>query len=198
MTGLRDQPLRHGYTVADLYQLTRAAVLADRTGGVDYTDRWDTAWSAIACALYEAEHWPARHDLIRAGWQAIYTDVRDRRRHAGYRDRDHYAGAHTAPRFVQFWTNPRCDFADDLVDGIAAGQIVAGLPDHQREAVLALAMLDDYRAAADHLGLRYSTLTVRVSDARRRFLRHWHQGETPSRVRGTDRRVGAYRAEVTG
>lgn len=188
--------LTHGYTLHDLHQLTRAAVLADRSGAMPYPDRWDTAWSAIATALYEAEYWPRRSTLIQAGWTAIYRDVRDGYRHAGYRDRDWYSGYATAPRFVQFWWNPHFDFADDLVDRVAAKQIVAGLPEYQREALYALAALDDYRAAADHLGLKYSTLTQRLSAARRRFLRLWHEGETPSRPCGTDRRVGSYAADA--
>lgn len=190
--------LRHGYTLADLYQMTRAAVLADRSGAMPYPDRWDTAWSAIACALYEAAEPPQRSALVRQGWYAIYAEVRDGRRHGGYRDREFDAGVGSAPRFVQFWTNPHSDFCDGLVDGIAVGQVLAALRPHLVEAVVTLAVCDDYAAAATHLGLRYSTLTQRLSEARRAFLRLWHEGERPSAVRGTDRRVGTYRPRPIG
>jgi hypothetical protein len=189
-TGLANIDLRHGYTLRDVYQLTRAAVLADRSGAMPYRDRWDTAWSAVVTALYEADEPPQRSALIRQGWYAIYAEVRDGRRHAGYRDREFDAGHASAPGFVQFWTNPHSDFCDELVDGMAVTQIVATLKPHLADAVTALAVCDDYAAAAAALGLRYSTLTVRLSEARRTFLRLWHEGERPSAVRGTDRRIG--------
>jgi hypothetical protein len=182
--------LRHGYTLRDLHQMTRAAVVADRSMAMPYADRWDTAWSAIATALYEATEPPPRPALVRAGWQAIYSDVRDGRRHNGYRDREFDTGHATAPKFVQFWTNPHSDFCDDLVDGMATTQILATLKPHLADAVGALAACGDYAAAAAALNLRYSTLTQRLSQARRAFLRLWHEGERPSAVRGTDRRVG--------
>jgi uncharacterized protein YqiB (DUF1249 family) len=56
--------------------IAHQACAADRSLASDITTRYDTAWSAIALALVEAEHWPRPEALVRAGWQAIYADVR--------------------------------------------------------------------------------------------------------------------------
>src|ERR1051326_9553591 len=96
--------LRHGYTLSDLHQMTVAACRADRLLAMPYYHRRDIAWSAIALALFEAEHWPRRESLIQAGWQAIYRHIRDGLRERGYQDGIEWAsGAPTMPRFVRFW-----------------------------------------------------------------------------------------------
>lgn len=84
--------LRHGYTTTDLDALTRTAVHADRSRALPYADAWDAAWSAIAAALYETAAPPSRHDLITAGWKAIYAEVRADRRQYGYAGREAAAG----------------------------------------------------------------------------------------------------------
>lgn len=52
--------------------------------------------------------------------------------------------------------------------------------------------IDDYQAAAAALDITPATFNVLVSRARKRFLTLWHDGERPSRVWGTDRRVGSH------
>lgn len=171
--------LRHGYTISDLHQMTRAAVLADRSGAMAYVDRWETAWSAIAIALYEAEHWPRRSSLIEAGWRAIYREVSDSRRHNGYRDREFDAGVGSAPRFARYWHADAAPWTDALLDRVAADQVHAGAAEKDRRVLAALAVYGDDRAAAAALGYTVGTFKGYVQAARKRWLARWYDWETP-------------------
>ncbi len=192
--------LRHGYTLADLHQMTAAALKADRSMAMDYHDRRDIAWSAIVEALYAAPHWPQRHTLIRAGWQAIYDEVRANRRHAGYRDREWDTGVGTAARFATYWAglggvthSPE----ERIVERVALPAILDVLSPAEREALAALAARDGDRdrAAAD-LGITLAAFNRRLQVGRRRCLALWLEGETPHRValRRPDRR--SHRGDV--
>jgi hypothetical protein len=64
--------LRHGYTLAQLHELATRAVRIHRYHQrVDFTERWDIAWPAIAEVLYANAEPPTPHELIRAAWAAI-------------------------------------------------------------------------------------------------------------------------------
>src|SRR5690606_16459965 len=63
--------IKHGYTLADLDDMARAAVAVDRLLVGDAHYRHSIAYSAIAEALYASEEPPDRAHLIRVGWQAI-------------------------------------------------------------------------------------------------------------------------------
>lgn len=190
---IREQEVRHGYTITDLHQLTVAAIKADRSMAMDYADRRDIAWSAIAEALCAAEEPPRRGDLIRAGWQAIYNAVREEYRQHGYADRAWDSGYATAPRFLQFWfpTVVR-SHEDRIVERIAVHQILDTLTPTYRDAIIALAVHDDYRRAAEGLNLKDSAFRLRLSNARQKLLTEWFEGETPRRVYAVDRRVGSH------
>ena len=67
-----DIPLRHGYTLASIHELTLIAVHCELFYRArDYHERVDIAWSAIAEHLYASEQQPSRSDLIHAGMSAI-------------------------------------------------------------------------------------------------------------------------------
>jgi hypothetical protein len=187
-----DTPIRHGYTLGDLDAMARHACAYDRSMASDADTRYRTAWSAIAEALSAAEHWPRRESLVRAGWEAIYAEVRQMRHTFGMRrdgpDRDVASGA----RFAQFWYSPVSSFENDLTERLALPAIMATLTDSERSAVVALAVHEDYQLAAASLGLPLSTLTVRLSAARRRFRRRWFAPDTAPPITGTDRRVQAH------
>jgi hypothetical protein len=193
-----DFELRHGYTLGDLEMMVRAAVVADRllVGDIEY--RRDIARSAICVALYEAERPPDRADLIRVGWQAIAHDVRWGYRHRGYPDSawQDYEPVHR-PRFAQYWVDYRVVPSHEarIVEGVAAWQVVDALTPTYREAILALAAHDNYRTAAQGLGLKDKAFRFRISTARKQILARWFEGETPRRTRQVDRRVGAYDRE---
>lgn len=182
----------HGYTLRDIHALTRSACAADRTLSADMTTRYDTAWSAIAEHLCSAETPPGWNDLVRIGWQAIYADVRAVNRMYGVDSTSRSGEVASAPRFVAYWLADRAQAVDvGLLERIAVHQILATLPEHQRQAVVALAVHDDYAAAADALGLKYATLTARLRFARQAFRTLWFAPDTAPPAKGTDRRVGS-------
>ena len=79
---------------------------------------------------------------------------------------------------------------EGIVERLAVGQILATLPPIEREAIVSLAVHDDYQVAADAIGLGYSALTQRLTQARRRFRAAWVAPEVAPAAKGTDRRVG--------
>lgn len=185
--------IRHGYALDDLEQMTRTAIVADRSMAMDFQDRHDIAWSAIAEALWTAETPPHRQELVRAGWQAIYRAVRENYRQHGYADRTSWSGHASAPQFVKYWYAPVTGSHENrIVERLATRQVLAGLETPYRDALIALALHGDYQSAARTLGLKDSAFRLRISKARRDVLRRWFEGETPRRVRTTDRRVGSY------
>lgn len=192
--------LRHGYTLADLHALARLAVHTAGVMASNWRDRYDTAWSAIAEHLYAAEHWPPRHALVRAGQLAIYAAVDDTRQAYGFYRRKTDGAQHgvgSSPAFRTYWwdicgATPVRSPEGRIVERTSLAQILPTLTPAQREAIVALAVHDDYRAAADALGMKYTTFKGYVAAGRRRFLAAWHEGEQPSRPWGCDRRVGSY------
>lgn len=183
----------HGYTLRDLHALARSACAADRSLSSDMATRYDTAWSAIAEHLCAADTPPDWNELVRVGWQAIYADVKAVRRMYGVDSTGHSGEVGSAPRFAVYWLADRSDAVDDgLTERIAVHQILPTLPEHQRHAVVALAVHDDYAMAAEALGLKYATLVARLRFARKAFRDLWFAPDAAPPVRGTDRRVGAY------
>lgn len=191
-----DLTLAHGFSMRDLHAMAAAACRADRSLASDAHTRYDVAWSAIATALAEADEPPTRAQLVRVGWQAIYNEVREMRHLFGQRDKDGTNEVASSPRFRQYWTQPPAYPEDGLIERLAVPQILTRLTDVERAAVIALAVHDDHQAAADALGIKYSTFTQRMTTARRRFRAHWYAPETAPPVKGTDRRVGSRTREL--
>lgn len=192
-----DVHVAHGYTMEDLRQITAAALVADRLLAMPYNERHDIAWSAIAEHLCAADEPPLRQELVRVGWQAIYHHIRDGLRQRGWSDggRDRTAGMPTMPRFATYWHGTRVESPQEerLVEELAVTQVLSTLTPAKREAIVALAVHDDYRLAAASLGIAYEALLQRLKMARAQVLKLWHEGETPRRVHRTDRRVGSYK-----
>jgi hypothetical protein len=186
--------LRWGYTLDDLQRVARSAAATTRAMAGDYDDRYAEAFSGAATALYEAEHWIPEHKLWRGAQDALFEMSRKDRSYHGVPDR-HYWGegfgeAGSAPRFVMFWesvTAPTPSPEARIVDRMALEQILPMLTDRQREILGALAAFDDHARAREALGVGKVYLT-HLSNARRRFLALWHEGEVPSKPWGTDRR----------
>lgn len=182
----------HGYTMADLHAIAASACRADRSLASDAHTRYDVAWSAVAEALAAAEEPPLRAELVRVGWQAIYAEVREMRHLFGHRDKDGTNEVASSQRYRQYWTLPPIHPDEGITERIAVGQAMTALTDTYRDAVVALAVHDDYQRAADALGLKPSALRVRLTVARRIFRAHWYAPETPPPIKGTDRRVAAH------
>lgn len=192
MTGI---DLRHGYTLTDLQRYARIAASTAGMTSTSMADRYETALSAIAEHLYSAEHPPRDEQLIAAGRECIWEEARAILRQVGYTSRGDWAtdGAATASRYVTYWTwmlrhTPSPEAS--IVERVALTQILPALTPGQRAAVGALAAFDTYDAAADALSARYKTFASNLADGRRRFLRLWHEGETPSKMWSTDHRNG--------
>ncbi len=190
----RDLTLRHGYTLADVDAIARTAAVHDRSGAGDYDDRYTIAWSAAALALYEADTRPDRRDLVRAGWHAIYQEIRAARRDRGWSDTpfDDW-DRQLRPRFVTYWADRRITPSPEppIVERTAVWQILPTLTPLCRDALVALAVHGGYQQAADALGISYVRYHNRVRLARAAVLRWWHEGETPHRMPGHDKRAAS-------
>lgn len=182
----------HGYTMRDLDRAARAACTADRSLSSNISIRYDLAWSDIGEHLVTADQPPTWQELVRVGWQAIYQDVKAVRRLYGVDSTGRSGEVASAPRFVAYWTHVATDAAGEgLIERLAVHQVLATLPEHQRQAVVALATQDDYQKAAHSLGLKYATLTARIRHGRRAFRTLWFSPETAPPTKGTDRRVAS-------
>ena len=179
MTTMKDALLVHGYTMGDVERVARIAVTRCRINvGPSWSDRYEVAWHGVCEALYSAEEPPDTHALIAAGWQAIYDEVEADMRHHGMRAETYDIG----PRVVAYWSTggrTRDPFSDKVIERLAAIQILPMLTPEQCAAVLALAVHDSVREAAEALGIEYKTMSSRLCSARDRFRHWWHEGETP-------------------
>ncbi|MGW0836546.1 hypothetical protein [Streptomyces prunicolor] len=191
--GQHTEPALHGYTLDDLHHLSRHVVHSDRwNNAADIEDRYDAAWHAIVEHLLTASEPPTRHDLFQAGLLGRDQTVRQRLQAHGYNH--HRPGTGTRPRFEGYWTTTAAHTPSPenrIVDRHALWQIWPQLTPRQQEALNALAATGDYHRAAELLGVTPGTFNVLVSKARKRFLALWHEGEKPSRMWGTDRRIGS-------
>jgi hypothetical protein len=182
-------PMR-GYTITDIGNFARSVVSNNRNWwpAGDRSDQYDAAWHGIAEHLCESPVEPSRLDLLEAGRRALATDVRDTMRHHGART----DGTNNGAGFARYWSWAAFSFPspeNGAVEREAFRQIFATLTERQREAVTALAVHGDYLLAARALGIRPQTFRGLLGRARKDFLALWHEGETPSRPWGTDRRV---------
>lgn len=178
--------LRHGYNLADLDVLARSALSRGWARNADRRLRYHLAWSGIAEALYAAEDRPEPSELVHAGWEALSGFLTDERHHWGLKP-----DGSERPSYALYWNEavrvtPSPE--NGIVERLALWQVWARLRDVDREALLALAVHDEYGKAAAALGLRMGAYYRRVRLARLRFLRLWHEGEQPSRLWGNDRR----------
>jgi hypothetical protein len=175
--------LRHGYTLANLDQLTRLAVGRCGPMASDYCDRRDIVWSAIAEALYSATTPPHPSDLIRAGQRALWDSVTANLRHDGYAGHQVGSGPGSGRAFQVFWAEhavPTPSPEGRIVEHLALAQIMPLLTPRQRDVITALAAHGDYQVAADAIGLTRNAFVAIASDARSRFRAWWHEGEAPS------------------
>lgn len=189
------QEIRHGYTLDDAYRIARYVVRTNMWHrAMDTPDRLEAAWYAVVELLYSADQAPSGNDLIWAGNRAIDRLVRDEYHSHGVPGRDWMAGKCSAPNFQRYWwlsmlPAPSCE--NRVVERQALRQIWPRLTPRQRDALTALASTGDYQLAAGAMGVTLGTFNVQISKARKVFFALWHEGESPSRVWGTDRRIGS-------
>lgn len=185
-------PVAHGYTMRDLDALARAVVANNRAWwpAGDRDDQYAAAWHGIVEHLCTTDEPPHRHDLMEAGRNALAADVRDTMRHHGAR-RD---STNTGQKHAMYWEwagravpSPE----NGIVEHLALDQILAALTRRQRQALDALAATGDYAEAARLLGIEGQTFRSLLGRGRGAFRALWHEGETPSRPWGCDRRAGS-------
>jgi hypothetical protein len=194
-----DLEVRFGYTVDAVYQLARCAARTTPFSTIlSPADREDIAELEILTCLLEASVPVGERELLRVGRHAIAAAARAERVTHGYDREDAYRGAGSATNFARYWrglsgVTPSPEPA--IVERLTLHQVWATLAPVHRDTLLALAVAGDHGSAAAMLGLPLSKYRPRLSRARAAFLRDWHQGETPSRVWGCDRR-GAGRGGI--
>jgi hypothetical protein len=183
--------LRHGYTLSQVSELSLVVVRRQRWHqAADFDERLEVAWSAIIEHIYTCDEPPLPGEVIRAGWQAIGTHVDKGHQFHGLDTHDRYAGI--TGGFERYWwyaARPAGSPEERVAERVALAQIWPRLRPVHREVLAALAACDDYGLAAESLGKSRKTFAQQVSTARREFLALWHEGESPSRPWGTDRRV---------
>lgn len=181
--------LAHGYNLADLDRLTRAAVWRVWGLHLDYRERYDLAWSGIVEHLYSSAEPPTPAELIGAGQDGIGGHVRAEARAHG---RDHHNAYEEFRRYGAYWewTARHAPSPETrVVERTALWQIWPALTEGQRRVLLAIAAHGTRQAAANALGITQKTLTHHLYAARARFFALWHEGEEPSRIWGAERRV---------
>ena len=182
--------LRHGYTLAVVDDLAKRVVrnnLAWWPGG-DRDSQHDTAWDGIVYCLYSAAAPPGRLVLLEAGRRALAAEVKSDMQARGTRS----DGTNNGANFTRYWSwhaAPAPPWEEPLIDRVALTQIWAALTTRQQEAITALAASGDYYDAAAALGVEPQTFRSLIGRARKVFYALWHEGETPSRPWGCDRRV---------
>jgi hypothetical protein len=183
--------LRYGYTFSEISRLTNIAVRRDVWHqSMPVPERLDIAWSAIAEHLYSCAEKPEPGTLIRAAWSALQAETEATwHTHGVSRSAAVFDGDQTMPGFARYWSARNTLGPEErIVERIALGQIWGALPEEHKLLISVLAMTDDYGKAAEALGKIRQTYVTQLSSARRSFRELWHEGETPSRHWGTDRR----------
>lgn len=191
----QDVDLRHGFTLDQVNALSIWAVLHDRYHAfADFDERLEVAWHAMIEHIYTCDQPPAQPEVIRAAWRAIGHQVgKDQHFRRGYSsDRERYRDAPATAGFERYWRDtgrPVSGPEERVIESLAPAQIWPRLrPDH-RELLAAMAEQEDYGQAAAALGKPRHAYATQIGRARRAFRELWHEGETPSRPWGADRRA---------
>jgi hypothetical protein len=174
--------LPHGYTLAQAEQLARAAACTVHTGSTEtVADKIDHAWSIIVATLYEAPAQPSTGQLVWAARKSLYREDRDRLKDYGYADRNVANGAASGSSFRTYWYRPTASIEHDLIERHTFAQIWPLLTDRDRQVLVALAVYGNATDGAAAIGIPRSSFHMYLSEARKRFLKRWHAGETPSK-----------------
>lgn len=182
--------VRHGYTLRHLDALAKlASIRAFGRTIHDPHERTDIIWCAIVEHLYEATDRPTPAELLRAGTNAIHVEEQAIQYAHGRRQGGKVLDQ-GGDRFMRYWWARHTHSPETgVVERMAMLQIWPTLKPWQQEALVALAIFEDYTLAAQAVGVSYSTYCARVERARHQFFVRWHEGETPPRLRLDRRRT---------
>ncbi|TVL89804.1 hypothetical protein [Streptomyces sp. SAJ15] len=183
----RDDGIRWGWTLAELDDVVRRAVTrTHQYRACDADERYATGWHAAVELLYTALDPPSERDLYCAAWRAAdYLTTRTAEERGVARSRgDTYTGRMDLPKWHAYWetvTRHTAGPEEPVVERLALTQIWPRLHPRYQAALHALAVHENYYAAADALGLKHCTFYAQVRHARNAFLALWWEGETPRR-----------------
>jgi hypothetical protein len=188
-----DVELRHGYTLNHVRSLTIWTVMHDPYHAfADFDERLDVAWHGIIAHLYASDQPPIPPELIKAAWRAIgHHFSKDQHFRRGYSHGDRDCDAPASAGFVRYWLGsgqPASGPEERATEYLALAQIWVRLRPKDRELLAAMAEHEDYAKAAA-LGKPRHTYATEIGKARKAFRELWHEGETPSRPCGSDRRA---------
>ncbi|GIE29988.1 hypothetical protein Ait01nite_030330 [Actinoplanes italicus] len=174
--------LVHGYTLNQVGDIARSAVVAAGYAPSNFADRYDEAWSAVVETLYSADAAPDRQALWYAGLDAVHAAIRDDRRHYGASAFDRNSELASAPGFVRYWGNVVTpDFSSPMVERFAARQIWRRLSGHHKTVLATFAAAGTIYETARLLDVTAHAAQQRIDRARAAFRALWHEHETPSR-----------------
>lgn len=192
---MSNYPIIHGYTTDSLRELaSTAARLVDGRLAQDHAHRYDLAYGAIAEALLTAPTPPHPGQLVSAGMTAISNETKAMHQLYGVANRDVNRGVASAPRFHAYWYGHTPyrgtpHWQDQVDERLTLTQAMATLSDPLRDALVALALCDDYQKAADALGINYKALAWRLRKARGQVLPLFlGPDEHPAHTNHADRR----------
>jgi hypothetical protein len=183
-----DVELRYGYTLFQVNALSIWTVTHDRYTQTGHPDeRLEVAWHAIIEHIYSAVERPEPGEVIKTGWRAVRNHIQQEKRFHGVDSRNPDALSNKG--FARYWS-PAPDTPPDerITENVALAQILPRLLPQHRELLTALAVHEDYGLAAEALGQTRHTYATLIGHARKAFRELWHEGETPSRPWGADRR----------
>lgn len=180
-----DAELRHGWRLREVNGLAVQFITRDVWWAyrLSFDDRLEIAWSAMVERVCLSDDRPSVREL-----RAVAAAAIQRRVQAD--DVAHGTGNTMNPlvkvpglNFARYWWQQReWDFAELLIDHLAARQIVEeALTPRDRQVVAAFMEADcDVKAAAARLEIEAREFRRLLREARERFLACWHEGETPS------------------
>lgn len=103
-------------------------------------------------------------------------------------DKDVQAHGH-GPRFTMYWEPKARAYQPDVLTPIALVQVIAKLPDADREILIHVSEYPTLRAAASALGWPESTMRVAARRAAEKVRRLWFDFESPPPRSGGRRRL---------
>jgi hypothetical protein len=183
-----DTPLRHGWTAWQVRSICLGVVKRQTwlksADFISVDQRIEVAWHAIIEHIYASDQPPSSRELMQVANRAVNRDMQMTRQFHGRNTHDGYTGK-TIKGFERYWwftATPAPSPENKVTERVALAQIWPRLHPMHQTVLSALATHGDYGLAATSLGISRRLFTVRLSDARQAFLKHWHEGESPSRV----------------
>jgi hypothetical protein len=183
-----DVQLCHGYTVARVRTLCLGVVKRQPwyygAEVASHQERVEVAWHAIIEHLYASDWPPSPVELMQAASRAINHDMQKAQQFFGRNTHDRSVTTVTRG-FERYWRSaaritPSPE--NKITERVALAQIWPKLSPLHQTVLAALATHGEPGQAAASLGISRKLFYARLSDARKAFLQHWHEGESPSRV----------------